>query len=196
VDNGNISEGDKTCPVSPYGKSKLMVEDVLKDMGSKDFKYVILRYFNVAGANLDANLGQRMPGSNHLIKNIVDTVLGKKDKLIIFGNDYETKDGTAVRDYIHIKDLAKAHVLSLEYEGESDIFNIGYGTGYTVKEVLDEMSKIVGKEIPFEYGDRRPGDIGCVLTRNERSVNILGFEQEESLSSICMDSLEFALLNK
>ena len=133
--------GDPTYPINPYGSTKLMTEQMLQDVGAAhpDFKYIILRYFNVAGAAVDGSVGQCTPDATHLLKIACQTALGKRDKMQIFGDDYDTPDGTCIRDYIHVDDLAQAHIDSLNYLNNgrpSEIFNVGYGKGYSVKEVL------------------------------------------------------------
>jgi UDP-glucose 4-epimerase len=146
-----ISEDSPTSPINPYGRSKLMTEWVLQDTAAAhDFKYVSLRYFNVAGADQQGRAGQRAPGLTHLIKVASEAVLGLRDRVEIFGADYDTPDGTGIRDYIHVTDLVEAHVQALRYleqGGESQVLNCGYGQGYSVREVLDTVEEVAGRKL-------------------------------------------------
>ena len=157
-----VSEETPQNPINPYGRSKLMVEWVLKDAAAANpnFKYGILRYFNVAGAASDGTIGQNYPNATHLIKVATQTIVGKRDKMSIFGDDYDTKDGTCIRDYIHVEDLASAHLAVLDYlqSGESAVFNVGYGTGFSVKEVVNEAKKVSGVDFKVQIAPRRAGD--------------------------------------
>ncbi len=162
-ESGVVDEKSAQTPINPYGKSKLMVEWILKDAASahKDFKFVILRYFNVAGASSDGLIGQNYPNATHLIKVATQTITGKREKMAIFGTDYDTPDGTCVRDYIHVEDLASAHLSALKYlanTGKSDVFNVGYGRGFSVREVVEEAKKVSGVDFKVELGARRDGD--------------------------------------
>ena len=161
--------GDPTYPINPYGSTKLMTEQMLQDVGAAhpDFKYIILRYFNVAGAAVDGSVGQCTPNATHLLKIACQTALGKRDKMQIFGDDYDTPDGTCIRDYIHVDDLAQAHIDGLNYlngGGGSEIFNVGYGKGYSVKEVLAETKKVTGVDFVSEVGPRRDGDAPMLIS--------------------------------
>ena len=156
-----IPETAKLKPSNPYGESKVKTEKFLLKQNSKDINFIILRYFNVAGADPLMRSGLISKESTHLIKIASEAAVGKRAKVIIFGKDYDTCDGTAVRDYIHVSDLAEIHVKSLEYlleKKQSKIFNCGYGRGYSVKKVLDEINKICDNKINIEYGPKRPGD--------------------------------------
>jgi UDP-glucose 4-epimerase len=159
--SGYFTENDDTNPINPYGRSKLFVEQMMKDLSAcSDFNYVALRYFNVAGADPDGEIGQSFPGSTHLIKIAVETAVGVRSRMSVFGNDYPTTDGTCIRDYVHVSDLADAHVLALDYlknGGESDVFNCSYGHGYSVAEIVDEVNKTYGP-ITVDYNFRRLGD--------------------------------------
>ena len=150
-----VIESDATQPISPYGRTKLISEWMLQDLAvaKPDFRYVALRYFNVAGAAFDGRLGQATPEATHLIKIASELVTQKRDKMAIFGVDYPTADGTCVRDYIHVEDLAAAHVAALTYleqGGASDVFNCGYSAGFSVKEVLAEMQKLSDEPLFIE----------------------------------------------
>ncbi len=158
-----ISEEAALRPINPYGKSKLFTEMLLADVACacEGFNYVALRYFNVAGADRNGRIGQKYQKPTHLITRALKTAMGEYDKLSVFGTDYDTPDGTAIRDYIHIDDLSAAHLLALRYLKErrkNGIFNCGYGTGYSVAQVVDTVKKVTGSDFPVLYTDRRPGD--------------------------------------
>ena len=158
--NINIPETELLRPLNPYGESKIKTEKFL--LQNKDnFKFIILRYFNVAGADPSLRTGLISKNATHLIKITSEVAVGKREKVTIFGNDYNTPDGTAIRDYIHVSDLADIHLKATEYlisNKKSNIFNCGYGKGYSVKEVVDITNKITGGTIKFKYGKRRLGD--------------------------------------
>ena len=158
--NINIPETEILRPLNPYGESKIKTEKFL--LQNKDrFKFIILRYFNVAGADPSLRTGLISKNATHLIKITSEVAVGKREKVTIFGNDYNTPDGTAIRDYIHVSDLADIHLKATKYlisNKKSNIFNCGYGKGYSVKEVVDITNKITGGSIKFEYGKRRLGD--------------------------------------
>lgn len=158
-----ITENCPLKPINPYGKSKLFTEMLLQDIAAAnpDFNFIALRYFNVAGADKECRIGQKYKTYSHLITLALKSALGKFPGLKIFGTDYPTPDGTAVRDYIHIDDLAAAHLLALDYlkkEKKSRTFNCGYGTGYTVKQVVETVKKVTGRKFPVENAPRRAGD--------------------------------------
>jgi len=163
-----VSELNALAPINPYGRSKLMSEQVLKDtnMANKDFKYCILRYFNVAGACMDFKLGQRYPKATLLIKVAAECAAGKRDKLLIYGTDYDTKDGTCERDFIHVDDISSAHLAALDYlqNNESDIFNVGYGHGFSVLEVIKAMKEVSGVDFKVEAAPRRAGDPSVLIS--------------------------------
>ncbi|MCL0035117.1 UDP-glucose 4-epimerase GalE [Thermodesulfovibrionales bacterium] len=169
----SIVEETPFRPVNPYGKSKAMIEEVLKDFSAaEDFRYVSLRYFNVAGADPSCTIGETKKDATHLITMCVRTALGKREKLLVYGADYPTRDGSCIRDYIHVADLADAHVLSLEYllKGErSDVFNCGYGRGYSVLEVVRTVRRVSGADFHVEYVNRRAGD-PAVLISNPNKI--------------------------
>jgi UDP-glucose 4-epimerase len=157
-----VSEDAPLKPINPYGASKVMVERALDDLSeTSDFRYIALRYFNVAGADPFGRIGQARQDATHLITVALRTILGKQRHLEIFGTDYPTSDGTCVRDYIHVDDLADVHVLALEdlnRNMESRIYNCGYGHGSSVKEVVRKVRDVTGKDLPVTYVGRRPGD--------------------------------------
>lgn len=168
-------------PINPYGTSKMMSELVMRDVSkASDFRYIALRYFNVAGASMDntkenlaknLGLGQRSKNATHLIKVAVECAVGKRESMSIFGSDYETKDGTCIRDYIHIDDLANAHVCAFESlikNNKSDVFNVGYGLGYSVKEVIECVKKVSGVDFKVNLDSRRAGDPAILIASNEK----------------------------
>ncbi|HLW57565.1 MAG TPA: UDP-glucose 4-epimerase GalE [Bacteriovoracaceae bacterium] len=161
-ESGLCSEESVTQPINPYGQSKLMTEHMLRDVSfASDFRYVALRYFNVAGADPEGQIGQSFPQATHLIKVASELACGKRESMKVFGTDYPTPDGTCVRDYIHVCDLASAHVAALDYlaqGGESNIFNCGYGKGFSVKEVLTKVEEVTGKKLNAINEERRAGD--------------------------------------
>lgn len=170
-----VNEDAHLAPINPYGWSKLMSEQVICDTAkaNKNFKYIIFRYFNVAGADLENRIGQSFPNATHLIKVAAQTAIGKRKQIAIYGNNYNTKDGTCIRDYIHADDLAFAHIMGLEYlkEFDSDIFNVGYGKGYSVKEVIDTMKTVSGVDFKVIYEDRRAGDPAQLVSDNRKIIN-------------------------
>ena len=161
-ESGYAKEDMPTAPINPYGTSKLMTEMMLRDLSlASDLKFVALRYFNVAGCDAQARIGQSTPKATLLIKVACEAAVGKRPELYIFGTDYPTKDGTGIRDYIHVDDLADAHLKALGYlrdGGESSILNVGYGHGYSVREVLDMVGKVNGKPLNIVEKPRRAGD--------------------------------------
>ena len=174
-----VSEDAPLAPMSPYGNSKLMTEMMLKDVGAAyDLNYVILRYFNVAGADPALRTGQSTVGATHLIKVAVETALGKRPKLDVYGTDYNTPDGTCVRDYIHVMDLANAHMAALTHlrgGGDSATFNCGYGHGYSVLEVVDAVKRVSGCDFKVELAPRRPGDPAMIVADSARIRTQLGW---------------------
>lgn len=173
-----VDEQSPTNPINPYGQSKLFSEKILRDTSKAhpSFKHVILRYFNVAGADTyDQNcppLFGHNKHSTHLIKVAAECALGKREFVTIYGDDFATKDGTGVRDYIHVDDLAFAHLCVLDYldKHESDTFNVGYGQGYSVKEVIEAMRRVTGAEIPVKIEKRRPGDPSTLVANSDKLV--------------------------
>lgn len=189
-----VQETSPTLPINPYGQSKLMSEQIIRDYAlASDLKYVILRYFNVAGADSSGRIGQMGKKAAHLIKIGCDAALGILPSACIFGTDYPTPDGTGIRDYIHVEDLATAHVDALAYlekESSSQILNCGYGTGYSVKEVLAKIKKISGVDFPIIETFRRPGDPACVVASGDKIRQVLGWQpQYNSLDKIVSSAL-------
>jgi UDP-glucose 4-epimerase len=177
-----VSESCPTNPINPYGCSKLMSEWMIRDYGlSSDFKFVILRYFNVAGADLQGRIGQSSAKASHLMKVACDAALGTRTSVGIFGTDFATPDGTGIRDYIHVEDLAAAHINALRYlegGGQSEILNCGYGQGYSVAEVLAKLKQISGIDFPVIESPRRPGDPACVIACGDRLRQVLGWQPQ------------------
>lgn len=179
-----IPEEHPQSPINPYGASKLMVERILKDFDAAyDFNYVCFRYFNAAGADPSGLLGEDHSPETHLIPLVLLTALGKRDSVSILGTDYPTADGTCVRDYIHVNDLADAHILGMKYlleGGESAVFNLGNGNGFSVKETIETAKKVTGKEIKAVECDRRPGDPPVLVGSGEKARKILGWHPQYS----------------
>jgi UDP-glucose 4-epimerase len=177
-----IPENHPQNPINPYGMTKLMVEHMLSDFDpAYDFKSVSFRYFNAAGADPEGRLGEDHNPETHLIPLVLMTALGKQDAISILGTDYPTPDGTCIRDYIHVTDLAQAHVLGLEYllkGGDSQVFNLGNGSGFSVREVIETARQITGKDIPAIERDRRPGDPPALVGSGEKARTMLGWSPQ------------------
>ncbi len=191
--SGYADETAPPAPMNPYGASKLMSEQILRDASlAHGLKYVVLRYFNVAGADPLLRMGQRTPNATHLIKVCCQAALGLRDRVEIFGVDYPTKDGTGVRDYIHVEDLASAHLAALSYlndGGESTIFNVGYGEGSTVREVIEMVKKVSGVDFKVVESPRRAGDPAMLIARNEKIKHATGWKPEyNNLERIITDA--------
>jgi UDP-glucose 4-epimerase len=179
-DSVPITENQSQNPINPYGATKLMVERILQDFNQAyDFRSVCLRYFNAAGADPEGNLGEDHHPETHLIPLVLQTALGHRESVSIFGTDYDTPDGSCIRDYIHVLDIAQAHILALEYlidDGATDVFNLGNGSGFSVKEVIETARKITGKEIKVKLSDRRPGDPPSLVGSGAKANKILGWQ--------------------
>ena len=190
-----VSEDDPKEPINPYGASKLMTERMLSDASAAfDFNYGALRYFNVAGADGQLRTGQRGKGATHLIKVAVEAAVGKRDQVAVYGSDYPTEDGTCVRDYIHVSDLAAAHVAALdwltEHPGENLVMNCGYGRGLSVLEVLDAVDRANGQPIARQMEGRRAGDPPALIAGNERLLGTLDWRpQHNDIDRIVGDAL-------
>lgn len=188
-----ILEENETSPTNTYGETKLAMEKMMKwfDRGY-GIKYVSLRYFNAAGAHESGLIGEDHDPETHLIPLILQVPLGKREKIYIFGDDYPTGDGTCIRDYIHVMDLASAHFLALEYlrkENQSEIFNLGNGNGYSVQEVIDVARKVTDHPIPAEVQARRAGDPAVLIASSEKAKTVLGWKpQHDSLEKIIADA--------
>ncbi len=203
-----ISEDAPTNPINPYGSSKLMSEQVLKDVANanRDFKYIIFRYFNVAGADINykdnkltPRIGQSFPNATHLIKIASECATNKREKMYIFGEDYPTKDGTCIRDFIHVDDLALAHIKAIDYleENESDIFNLGYGKGVSVKEVINIVKDATNSNFRVENAPRRPGDPAVLIANNSKFIKKFGdIFKYKDLNLICKSAYEWEKILK
>ncbi|MDT2011835.1 UDP-glucose 4-epimerase GalE [Carnobacterium divergens] len=177
-----IAESAPTNPTNPYGETKLMMEKMLKWCDEAyQMNYVALRYFNVAGAKINGQIGEDHTPETHLIPLVLQTALGQRAELSIFGNDYDTPDGTCIRDYVHVQDLIAAHILALEYleaGNSSNIFNLGSSTGFSVQEIVEAARKITGKEIPTKVEARRAGDPSTLVAASQKAQDTLGWKPE------------------
>lgn len=194
--DGICREDSELAPINPYGQSKLMTELMLKDVSaSSDLRYVALRYFNVSGADPDGKIGQSFPEATHLIKVACEAACNKRDHLKVFGTDYPTPDGTCIRDYIHVSDLADAHVKALEYlerGGQSDILNCGYGHGFSVKEVISRVKAVTGVDFKVIESPRRPGDPASLTAKVDRIHSVIGWKPKyDDLNVIIKSAYEW-----
>jgi UDP-glucose 4-epimerase len=188
-----IDEESKTAPINPYGQSKLMVEQMLADFSkSYGLNYVVLRYFNAAGAHQSAAIGESHDPETHLIPIILQQLLGTREKISVFGSDYDTADGTCIRDYIHVTDLAQAHILALEAllsgEKSTETYNLGNGLGYSVKEVIETCERVTGIKANVEMAERRAGDPARLVASSKKIYTELGWKAERSLEKIIADA--------
>jgi UDP-glucose 4-epimerase len=195
-EGGVASELTPTVPINPYGRSKLMTEWMLEDSSkAHDFFYVALRYFNVAGASKTGKIGQSTPRATHLLKTAAEVATSKKSVMKIFGDDYQTPDGTCIRDYIHVDDLAQAHLDALKYlreKRQSQILNCGYGHGFSVKEVINEVEKYIGTKLNVEMGERRAGDAIMLISKADKIRKVLNWTpQYDNLSYIVKTAIEW-----
>ena len=184
-----ILETDKTEPTNTYGETKLSMEKMFKWVGqAHNIRYVSLRYFNACGAHNSGEIGEDHKPESHLIPLILQVPNGKREFISVYGDDYDTKDGTCVRDYIHVTDLAQAHILAVKYlqtGGQSDVFNLGNGIGFTVKEVIETARKVTGHPIPAKITPRRAGDPAQLIASSDKAKKILGWEpKHDSLEEI------------
>lgn len=177
-----IMEGDKTQPTNVYGETKLAMENMIRwTAQAHGLKYVALRYFNACGAHVSGQIGEDHSPESHLIPLVLQVPNGKRDKIFMFGDDYPTADGTCVRDYIHVTDLAQAHVLAMKRlmdGGESDVFNLGNGVGFSVAEIVERARAVTGHPIPAVVEARRPGDPAVLIASNEKACKELGWKPE------------------
>ncbi len=179
-----ILEDDRTCPTNPYGETKLAMEKMFRWVGdAHGIRFVSLRYFNACGADESGEIGEAHNPESHLIPLILQVPNGKREAIYVFGNDYDTKDGTCIRDYIHVTDLADAHILAVEYlgaGGKSDIFNLGNGIGFTVREVIESARRVTGHPIPEIVSPRRAGDPARLIASSEKAKKILGWNPKHA----------------
>ena len=192
-DNVVLDEDSVQLPMNSYGASKRAIEDMLHDFGAAyGLKHVIFRYFNVAGADPDAEVGEFHQPETHLIPLMLDAIDGKRPALTIFGTDYDTPDGTCIRDYVHVCDLVDAHVLGLrwlEQDKGSRVFNLGTGSGFSVREVVDHSKAVTNREVPIVEGDRRAGDCTRLVSGSERAKTEPGWSPNKSdLSTMIADA--------
>lgn len=177
-----ICEDQAQCPVNPYGRSKLMIEQILKDFDQAyGLKSVCLRYFNASGADPECELGERHFPETHLIPRVIHTAMGIQSEMLIYGNDYPTNDGTCVRDYIHVKDLATAHIKALAYlkkNNQSDQFNLGTGKGHSNLEVVNIVSEVSGQAVNLRFVPKRPGDPAVLISDSKKANSVLGWSPE------------------
>ncbi|MEC1072268.1 UDP-glucose 4-epimerase GalE [Priestia megaterium] len=188
-----IDENQPTNPINPYGKTKLMVEHILEDFSSAyGLNYIVLRYFNVAGAHESATIGERHDPETHLIPIILQHLLGKREKISVFGTDYDTPDGTCIRDYIHATDLANAHILALnallQEQKQTETYNLGNGNGFSVKEVIKTCEEVTGRKANVQYADRRLGDPSKLVASSKKIQKELGWEPQFNLTNIIEDA--------
>lgn len=191
-----VSENSPTNPINPYGTSKLMTEMMLRDLGyATDMRHIILRYFNVAGSDPQCRIGQSTPQATLLIKVACEAAVGKRDQIAIFGTDYPTEDGTGIRDYIHVHDLAAAHIQALQYlqqGGSSQTLNCGYGHGFSVREVLNSVAKINEQELDIVEKPRRSGDPPSLVAKVDKIKSLLNWTPEyDNLDEIVRTSLDW-----
>ena len=190
-----IDENHPQNPINPYGASKLMVERMLKDYDKAyGLKSVILRYFNVAGADSSARIGEWHEPETHLVPNILKSVVDKTKSIKVFGTDYDTPDGTCIRDYVNVEDLANAHLLAFEYlvrENTSNIFNLGTENGDSVKHVLEVCEDVLNQKLPVEIADRRPGDPPILFANAKKAKNILGWTPQKTLKDSISSAYEW-----
>ncbi len=189
-DLGQLDEELPLLPINPYATSKVMTEWMLRDVAlAHDFRYIAIRYFNVAGADPQGRSGQSSKNATHLIKVASQVALGEREKLQVFGTDYDTPDGTCIRDYVHVTDLISAHMDGLTYlrdGGASVAANCGYGHGYSVFDVINALNTVIGEEIPVEITERRPGDAQSLVAKPEKIKSLFGWKPQH-------DDLEFVV---
>jgi len=191
-----VAEDAPLAPISPYGTSKLMSEQILRDVAAAhDFRYAALRYFNVAGADPAGRTGQSTANATHLIKVACEAALGIRDELVVFGTDYPTSDGTGIRDYIHVSDLVAAHRLALTHlraGGESAVLNCGYGHGASVLQVVDAVKRVAGTDFSVRRAERRPGDAAEIVALADMARSLLGWQpQRDDLDEIVRHALNW-----
>lgn len=195
-----INENHRQLPINPYGDSKLMVEKILRDYDvAYGLKSVVLRYFNASGSDKDGIIGESHIPETHLIPLILQAASGKRESIKIFGDDYNTKDGTCIRDFVHVYDLAKAHILGMEKmfkEEKSLNYNLGSGEGFTVKEVIDKVKEVTGKEFKVEIVEKRAGDPAVLVADSTKAKNELGWSPEYSLNEIIESAWKWELNRK
>lgn len=195
-----IDESQKSNPINPYANTKLTVEKILGDFDAAyGLKFVALRYFNAAGADPDALIGESHNPETHLIPLVLSTAMGMRNKVDVYGNDYDTPDGTCIRDYIHVNDLANAHLNAIEFlksENRSEIINLGTGKGFSVMEIINSCESVTGKKINYQITGRRPGDPSILVADNRKAGRLLGWETEFNLDRIISTAWKWHLNKK
>ena len=195
-------ETSYTKPTNPYGRTKLFIEEIIRDwsMVANDRSATILRYFNPIGADVSGLIGENPKGTpNNLMPLMLEVATGKRETLLVFGNDYDTPDGTGVRDYIHVDDLARGHIAALGFTSRSngvEVFNLGTGVGVSVLELIAAFERVTGNIISHQIIARRPGDVPIYLADPTRAKKILGWESSLDVDRMCIDSWRFALANR
>ena len=192
-----ITENIKLSPLNPYARTKMFIEDILRDISESDntWKIIILRYFNPIGAHQSGKLCEKYQDkANNLMSYILDVAIGNLNNLTIFGNDYDTPDGTCIRDYIHVMDLANGHSMAVDklIQSKNKVFiilNLGTGKGYSVLDIIKTMSNVVGKEIPYTFGPKREGDSATCYSDSEMAFNILNWKANKTIEDMCIDNL-------
>lgn len=200
-DAGTVDEAAPVCPASPYGRTKLMVEQILRDEAASDgdWRVIALRYFNPAGAHPSGRLGEDPNGTpNNLMPYLMQVAVGKRDRLRVFGADYPTPDGTGVRDYIHVVDLARGHLAALDALDRARgfrVYNLGTGRGVSVMEMVDAASKAVGSAIPYDVVARRPGDVAAICANADGASRDLGWQASMGIEEMCRDAWRWQRAN-
>jgi len=199
-ENVEVTEDFPTNPINPYGMSKLMSEEIIRDYSKAfGFNYSIFRYFNVAGAHEKHKLGQMSDDLTALIPLVIKSVLDNESKLLVYGDDYDTKDGTGVRDYIHVTDLVRAHILAINKLklGKNGIYNLGNGKGFSVLDIINAVEKLTKKNVKFEFSKRRAGDPACVIASSSNAINELEWNREYvNIEKILETTLKWNLLKE
>jgi UDP-glucose 4-epimerase len=194
-ENIPISENESAKPINPYAKTKFMIENILEDFDkSYGMRYVALRYFNAAGCSEDGDIGESHDPEPHLIPLVLKTILGEREQLKIFGNDYDTPDGTCIRDYIHVYDLADAHIKALDYlnkGNKSEVINLGTGDGNSVLDIINVSEKLTGKKVNYEICPRRAGDPAILVADNQKALEILEWIPKYDLTKIIETAWEW-----
>lgn len=196
-----IKEDFPLSTTNPYGATKLMIEDILRDVcfADKDFSAALLRYFNPIGAHQSGRIGENPNGiPNNIMPRLLNVALGKQPYMTVYGDDYPTKDGTGVRDYLHVTDLAVGHLAALKWVRQNkgaEPFNLGTGTGYSVLDIIHALERAIGREIPFKVTPRRPGDVPECYADASKALKVLGWKAHKNLEDMCADAWNFARNN-
>ena len=196
-----IKEDFPLSTTNPYGATKLMIEDILRDVcfADKDFSAALLRYFNPIGAHQSGRIGENPNGiPNNIMPRLLNVALGKQPYMTVYGDDYPTKDGTGVRDYLHVTDLAAGHLAALNWVRKNkgaEAFNLGTGTGYSVLDIIHALERAIGREIPFKVTPRRPGDVPECYADPSKALKVLGWKAQRNLEDMCEDAWNFARNN-